>query len=223
LICLILGSTALEAQTVDQIISRNIASRGGARRIAALSTQSLTGTLGFAPNASEPFHVEMKRPGKLRQEISANHDQFTQVTNGSEGWILRAGKPPEPISASLLKDLAGSADMEGPLVNYKSKGNRVELAGREKIDGHEAYKLVITMKDGVVRTDYIDAKTYLELKWEGVVGGQKMESYFHDYRKVKGIAYAFSIDSSGPGFKQRLVFDRILVNTDLPDSRFTKP
>jgi hypothetical protein len=217
------AALTLHAQTADQVIARNIKARGGAARLAALQSQSLTGTLAFAPNPGEPFHAEMKRPGKLRQEISLNHDRFTQVTNGMEGWTLRANAAPEPMSAQQLKDLAGSADMEGPLFRYKEKGNRVEFAGKEKVEGRDAYKLIIAMKDGTSRTDYIDAKTYLELKWEGTVGGQKMESYFHSYRKVKGLAYAFDIDSSGPGFKQKLLFTTIEVNIDLPDSHFTKP
>ena len=213
----------VEAQTADQIVARNIAARGGARRLAALQTQSMTGTLAFAPNPGEPFHVEMKRPGKLRQEISLNHDKFTQVTDAIQGFTLRPNKPPEPMSAAQLKDLAGSADFEGPLVNYQAKGNKVELAGKEKLEGRDAYKLIVTMKDGAQRTDYIDATTYLESKWEGVVGGQRMETYFRDYRKVKGLAYAFSLDSSGPGFLQKLVFTKIEVNAALTESRFTKP
>ena len=221
--CLLLLATALEAQTASQIVARNIAARGGAKRLASLRTQSMTGTLGFAPNPGEPFHVEMKRSGKLRQQLSINHEQFTQVSDGLKGWTLRPGKTPEPMPAAQVKDLAGSADMEGPLVNYKIKGNRVELAGKDTLEGRDVYKLIVTTKDGVQRNDYIDSKTYLESKWEGVVGGQKMESYFRDYRKVKGLAYAFAIDSSGPNFKQKLVFDRIEVNIDLPDSRCTKP
>ena len=113
--------------------------------------------------------------------------------------------------------------MQGPLFNYRQKGNKVELAGTDTIEGHPVYKLIVTMKDGTGRTDFIDAKTYLELKWEGVVGGQKMETSFHDYRKVKGVAYSFSMDSSGPGFQQKLVFSKIEVNPKLPDSRFTRP
>lgn len=212
--------TALNAQTVDQIVARNITARGGAKRLAALETQSMTGTLGFAPNPGGPFHVEMKRPGKLRQEISP---AFIQVTDGIQGFVLKQGKPPEPMLAGQLTDLAGSADFEGPLFRYEAKGNKVELAGKEKLDGRDAYKLIITMRDGTQRTDFIDAKTYLESKWEGVVGGQKMETWFHDYRKVKGLAYSHSLDTTGPGFQQKLVFTKIEVNVPLSDSHFTKP
>ena len=220
---LLLLAFSTNAQTVDDIIGRHIAARGGARRLANLRAQSMTGTLGFAPNAGLPFHVEMKRPGQIHQEIALPKDQFIQVSDGKEGWTLRAGKPPEPMPASQVHDLGGSADMEGPLLHYREKGNRVEFAGRQTVEGRDAFKLVITMKDGTARSDFIDAKTYLELKWEGVVGGEKMETFFHDYRKVRGIAYSHSMDSSGPGFQQKLIFTKIEVNPVLPDSRFHKP
>ena len=212
-----------QAQTVDEIVARNIAARGGVKRLRNLGSQTMIGTLAFAPNPGEPFRAEMKRTGKIRQEISVNRDQFTQVSDGAAGWTLRADKPAEPMSAGLVHDLGGSADMQGPLFNYRQKGNKVALAGTDTIEGHPVYKLIITMKDGTQRTDFIDAKTYLELKWEGVVGGQKMETFFHDYRKVKGVSYSFSMDSSGPGFQQKLVFLKIEVNPKLPDSRFTRP
>ena len=185
----------VEVQTVDEIVARNIAARGGVKRLRNLGSQAMIGTLAFAPNPGEPFRAEMKRAGKIRQEISVNRDQFTQVSDGAAGWTLRSNKPPEPMSAGQVHDL----------------------------EGRPAYKLLITMKDGTQRTDFIDAETYLELKWEGVVGGQKMENFFHDYHKVKGFAYSFSMDSSGPGFQQKLVFSKIEVNPKLPDSRFTKP
>ncbi len=212
-----LTAALINAQTVDQIVARNLAARGGVKRLAALQTQSMTGTLAFAPNPGEPFHVEMKRPGKLRQEISPT---FIQVTDGLRGFTLKQGNAPEPMSAAQLRDLAGSADFEGPLFRYQDKGNKVELAGKEKLDGRNAYKLIITTKDGTRRTDFIDAKTYLESKWEGVVGGQKMETWFRDYRKVKGLAYSHTMDTTGPGFQQKLIFTKIEVNVPIPDSHF---
>ena len=222
-VLLVLCCVQLNAQTVDQIIARHLNARGGVKRIRALQSQAFTGTLGFAPSPGEPFHTEMKRPGMMRQEISMNGDRFTQVSDGHEGWTLRANTAPIPLPASQLKNLANGADLEGPLLDYKSKGNRVDLAGKEKVEGRDAYKLIVTMKDGDQRTDFIDARTYMYVKWEGTVGGEKMESYFRDYRKVQGLAYAFTIDSSGSNFKQKLAFDRIEVNIDLPASRFTKP
>lgn len=218
-----LCAAALEAQTAEQIVSRHLAARGGAKRIRALRTQALDGILAFGEVAGVEFHCEMKRPGKMRQEVSLNHNGFIQVDDGREGWTLHENKPPEAMSAEELKNLAGSADLDGPLLDYKSRGNRVELAGKEQVDGRDAYKLHVTMKDGTERNEFIDAKTYLDVKWEGSVGGVKMVSYFRDYRKIKGLAYAFAIDSSGPTFKQTLRFTKVEVNIDLPDSRFTKP
>src|SRR5207237_1079667 len=96
-VAVLLAAGLAHAQTVDQIIARNIAARGGVKRLSALRSQSMTGTLGFAPNPAEPFHAEMKRPGRIHQEISVNHDSFTQVSDGQYGWTLRPNKPPEPM------------------------------------------------------------------------------------------------------------------------------
>lgn len=88
-----------------------------------------------------------------------------------------------------------------------------------------AYKLVISMKNGENRIDFIDCKTYLELKWQGRVSDNVFESYFRDYRRVKGLMYAFEIDSGllGQPANQKIIFDKVEVNPPLDDARFGKP
>lgn len=180
--------------------------------------------------------VEMKRSGArqhdagymMREEVTLNGKSQIRTTNGEVGWgvgPLREVTVPEKVNAQELHNLANSADFEGPLVDYKEKGNRIEFAGVEKVGKQRAYKLVISMKNGENRTDFIDAKTYLELKWQGPVSGNVFESYFHDYRKVNGLMFAFEIDSGmlGQPANQKIVFDKIEVNPPLDDGRFGKP
>ncbi len=45
-------------------------------------------------------------------------------------------------------------------MDYKTKGHKVELLGKETIDGVECYKLKVTRNNGFVMTDYIDTKNY---------------------------------------------------------------
>ena len=213
----------LSASEVDRIIHRNLQARGGEARLRALQTQSMTGTLAFAPNPGESFHVEMKRPHLMRQELSLQGKHLLQLTDGATGWTITQGKPPEPMPAAQAKSMVEGGDIEGPLLDYQSKGNKVEYGGKVTIENRPAHKLIITMKNGDQRIDYIDSKTYLEVKWEGTVGGEKMESLFREYRKVNGVAYAFLIESRGASFRQTLAFDSIQVDLDLPDSRFQKP
>jgi hypothetical protein len=133
------------------------------------------------------------------------------------------------LSAGELKNMAGGADIDGPLVDYKAKGNQIELEGKEKVAGSDAYKLKITQNDGAVRYDFIDANSYLEVKWQGEIeaGDKKFvaESFFTDYRAVNGVMFHHQIDSDtiGTPYKQKLVFDKVEVNLALEDSAFGKP
>lgn len=215
------------SQSVDDIVAKAIKARGGMDRIKHEQTQRLTGKISL-PAGSGPLLVEMKRPNMMREQVTLDGKSQIRTTNGEVGWgvgPLRQVTVPEKVNAQELHNLANSADFEGPLVHYKEKGNHIELAGMENVGDRKAYKLVIAMKNGENRADFIDAKSYLELKWQGRVGDSVFESYFHDYRKVKGLMFAFEIDSGmlGQPANQKIVFDKIEVNPKLDDARFGKP
>jgi len=162
--------------------------------------------------------VEMKRPGMMRETVTVGDKSMVRTTNGTVGWAvgsLRDLLQPQEVTAEELHTLAGSADFEGPLIDYKEKGNKIELAGKEKVEKRMAYKLVISMKSGDNRIDYIDCRSHLEVKWRGLT----FETYFRDYREVKGLMYAFEIDSG----TQKIVLDKVEVNPKLDPVRFEKP
>jgi hypothetical protein len=225
------SSSILTAQTADEVIAKAISARGGLEKLKAVQTQRLTGSITIGDHTPGPFMVEMKRGGRMRQEMTVEGQSVLRITDGTSGWKLgpENGGNPEPLSAGELKNMAGGADIDGPLVDYKAKGNQVELLGKEKVDGSDAYKLKITQKDGAVRYDYLDAASYLETKWEGEIqsGSTKFvaESFFKDYRPVNGIMFHYVINSDtvGTPYKQKLVFDKIEVNLPLDDALFEKP
>jgi hypothetical protein len=209
-------------QSVDNVIARAVEARGGVKRIKALNSQRLSGTISLAGGSAGPFVVEMKRPSMMRESVTVGAKSMIRTFNGDGGWVvgsLRGVLEPQQVNAEELHNLAASADFEGPLVDYKEKGNRIELAGKEKIGKRPAYKLVIYMKNGENLIDFIDCKSYLEVKWQGLVSGDMFESYFKDYRPVKGLMYAFEIDSG----KQKIVLQNVEVNPKLDAARFEKP
>src|SRR6185295_3831750 len=114
--------------------------------------------------------------------------------------------------------MAGGADLDGPLVDYRAKGNRVELAGIVNVDGHDAYHLHLIMADRQERFEDVDCQTFLDVRWQGVIhtpaGDRVAESYFRDYRVVDGLKFAHVINSSTQGIAghQTIVFERIDVN-----------
>jgi len=128
-----------------------------------------------------------------------------------------------------LKDMPDESDGDGPLVDYKAKGSKVELVGKEDSDGKPVYRLKISCKSGDVRSYLIDAATFLTTKWEGTrkVGDQNLpwECALSDYREVGGLKFPFKIDQGSPGtqYQQTLTVVKVDINPKIDDSHFAKP
>ena len=191
------------AQTADSILDRAIAARGGLDKIRAVQAERISGRISFGADAEGPFFVELKRPRKMHMEFTMQGSTMVRVYDGkSAGWANNpfAGKNnPEPMAEEELKNISEESDFDGPLVNYKAKGNQIELAGKDKVEGREVYRLKLTTKNGDVRFYLFDSETFLLLKWEGKRKfkdeDRPVESYFRDYHDVGGLQFAFEIDS----------------------------
>ncbi len=222
----------LDAQTVPEIVERNLAARGGIERLRHEQTQRLVGHITFGDDPASTLLVEQKRPGMMRTEIGMQGQTIIQVTDGHAGWLVNpfgGSAEPKPLGPDELHNLAGGADFEGPLVDYAAKGNRLELVGRDTVDGAEAWKLRVTLGNGDVRYDYVDVATGLECKWTGTIlnNGKPVgvESWFRDWRRVNGVMVSWRIDSDTPGtpYVQKIVFDSVSVDQPIEDQRFGKP
>lgn len=186
-----------------------------------------------APQVQLPFKLEMKRPRKSRLEIEFAGTTAVQVYDGTSGWKLRPylnRNDVEAFTAEESKSEAGKADLEGPLVDYAAKGTQVELAGVERVEGHPAYKLKLTMKNGDVQHIWIDAQSFLDVKVEGIP--RRMDDRMHsvviyqrDFRSVHGLMVPYVLETAVDGFPQthKMTLEAIVVNAALDDSRFAKP
>ena len=221
------------AQTADEIVKKVIDARGGLEKIKSVQSQRISGYISFSKDTRGTFSVELKRPLKMRAEISVEGQQLIRVYDGkSSGWTINpflGSREVEPLPAGDLKNISDESDFDGPLVDYKSKGNQIELVGKEALDDKPVYRLKLTNKNGDVRFYIFDAASFLLVKWEGNrKNGEEnipWESYFSDYRDVKGLKYSFRIDQGSPGteIRQTLFAEKIEVDLPIDDSRFGKP
>jgi hypothetical protein len=229
-----LAHPALAAgQTSDELVAKVLEARGGLAKAKAVKSERITGTIYFTQDLYGPFIAEFKRPGKMHNEVTIQHKTVVRAFNGKDGgWMINpfAGKnAPEPLSANDVKDARNEADFDGPLVDSKAKGIVIELAGKEKVEGKDAYILKVTHKDGQTSSYSFDSNTYLLLKWSGIenVNGEAVtrETYFHDYREVGGLKFAFELVSNNPQAQvtQRIIVDKIELDPEIDDSRFEKP
>jgi len=221
------------AQTSDEIVAKVLAARGGVEKAKSVQTERITGTIYFNAELYGPFLAEFKRSLKMHNELTIQNKTVVRSFNGKDaGWVTNpfVGKDaPEPMSADEIKDAVNEADFDGPLLDAKAKGNTIELNGTEKVDGRDAYVLKVTHKDGQVSFYSFDTKTFLLTKWSGAdtVNGETVtrETYFHDYREVGGLKFAFELVSNTPGtdLTQKIVVDKVELDPQIDDARFGKP
>jgi outer membrane lipoprotein-sorting protein len=224
-------SPAAGAQTVDELIAKNVEARGGLDKMKAVQAVRMSGKMTMGPGIEAPISLEIKRPANIRMEFTIQGMTGVQAYDGKSGWSINpfGKKEPEPMSPEDLKEVQEQADIDGPLVDYKAKGHAVELVGKEKVEGSDAYKLKITLRGGDVRHVYLDADSYLEIKAESkrMIRGSEVEveSTIGDYKEVGGLLYPHSIENGAKGRpeKQNIVVDKIEVNPPLDDARFKMP
>lgn len=222
----------LSAQTVDEIIAKNIQARGGLDKIKAVQSIRSTGTMTMGPGMEAPGSMVQKRPDMARLEFTLQGLTAIQAYDGKDAWQIMpftGKKDPEMMSADDKKDIEENADIDGPLVDYKSKGNKVELLGKDKLEGTDVYKLKATLKNGDVVTIYLDADSFLEIKEEvkrNVRGTeQEIESVLGDYKEVNGMMFPFAMENGikGSQQKERLTIAKIELNVPVDDSIFKMP
>jgi hypothetical protein len=256
--------------SAGEIVDKNIAARGGLQAWRAVQTLSFTGKLGaggdrrgtlsvststkqsgklptprrLAEEAELPFVMEMERPRKERLELQFNGQTAVQVYDGINGWKVRPflnRHDIEPYSAAELKAASMQADIDGPLVDYATKGTHIELVGMEQVENRDTYKLKLTIKSGQSLHLWIDAQTFLETKIEGQpreLDGRihPVEIYYRDYRSVNGLQIPYILetkvlpledstrkvkDSAVPA--ERIVIEKAVLNPRLEESLFKKP
>ena len=180
-----------------------------------------------------PFLLDMERPHKSRLEVEFAGKTAVQVYDGKQGWKLRPflnRTDVEPFTADEAKAEASKAGLEGPLIDYAAQGTKVAYDGVEAVGGSDAYRLVLTLKDGTVRHVWIDASTFLDVKVEGSPRWMdgKLRSvwvYQRDFRPVQGVMLPFSYETAVEGYADthKMTIEKAEVNPKLDAALFSKP
>src|SRR5260370_38476018 len=88
-----------------------------------------------------------------------------QGYDGEQGWKVypfQGRKDPEKMSADDTKSLIEEAEIDGPLVDWKAKGNTVEYLGREDVDGTPAHKPKVVRRNGDLTSVSLAPAHFLE-------------------------------------------------------------
>src|SRR5579864_9523501 len=219
------------SQTAEELVNKNIEARGGMDKIKAVKTRRMTGKLiggGIVATAGQ----ENMRPNLVRQTFSLQGMTAIQAYDGSAGWQIQpfgGHKDPEMMGEDDLRDLLLAADFDGPLVDYKDKGNTVDYLGHDVVDGDDALRLKVTLKNGDILYYYLDPDTFLEIRRESqqFIRGSIREHVLEmgSYKPVNGVMHPYSL-SEGPKSNptaQTTTVEKIEVNVTIPAADFALP
>ena len=220
------------AQTVDDLVSRHVAARGGYEKLKAVQTIRITRTVATQFSKVKVV-VYKKRPNLFRAEQTApGQPMIPRAINADAAWDTVQGKLVQrtPAAAMEIREIDG--DFDGLLVDWKAKGHSVTLEGKEPVAGGEAYKLKVTTKSGAVRYVYLDATTCLERRENGTIllANNRRENTsldFSNYKAVDGIQFAFNIDEDRTGSIITQSFatytEAVELNVPIDDGLFATP
>ena len=124
----------MPALTLDQIVQKHTDAMGGADKLKAIQTVTITGTASLmGGQMGAPVTIKMKRPAFLRMDMHIQERTFVQCFDGSHGWIVNSfsgSSAPQRMSEEDTRSARDNADfVEGSLVDYEAKGTSVELVG----------------------------------------------------------------------------------------------
>jgi outer membrane lipoprotein-sorting protein len=115
------------------------------------------------------------------------------------------------------------------LVDWQAKGHKVEYQGTEDVDGTEAHKLKVTLKNGNVQTMYFDPDYFLEIRTisQTTVRGvkQEQETDVGNYELVDGVYMPFSVESGPKGGpkSQKVQIEKIETGVAIDPAQFAFP
>ena len=219
--------------TVDELVAKNVAAKGGSDALRALQSVRLNGKMLVNEGQIQLAYAETKkRPDEVRTEATLQGMTAVEAYDGKEGWRIspfQGRKDPEKMSADDVKPLMENAEIDGPLVNWKEKGSTLEYVGREDVDGTSAYKVKVVRKNGDVNFVYLDPDHFLEIRilTQRIRHGaqEETETDVGDYEKIGGVFIPFSIEAGRKGDpdKQKVVIEKAEPNVPVDDAIFHFP
>jgi len=220
------------AQTVDEIVGHYLKAVGGMDKIQSVQTLRRSGKYIGGGGFEAAILQENKRDASVREEFSLQGMTAVNAFDGKTGWKIepwQGKKDPEALGEEEMKSILEDADFDGPLVDYKRKGNKVEFVGMDKFEGTDTYKLKVTKSNGDVYFYYLDTDYYMPIKIDTkrIIRGaeREYEAALGDYKQVNGWYLPFSVETNVKGHqdKSKVVYDKIEANVPLENGRFAMP
>jgi hypothetical protein len=197
-----LASSTLFSQTLDEIVNKHVEAIGGKDNWAKVKSLKMENTLK-ANGAEIKITIYQVDKKASRQNIALMGMEGYSILTNTEGWTFmpfQGQTKPEAMTADDVKKAQDGLNLQDEFITYKELNKKLELIGKDDVDGTECFKLKMIDKDATETTYYIDPSNYYVIKetHKMTVNGKEMENSttYGNYKKLpEGVVYPYSIAS----------------------------
>jgi len=233
----VLVGAAASAQTADDIIEKGIVAGGGREALAKVTSRVTTGTMTVTTPGGDvagTIEVVNQAPNKTQTIITldlsamgAGKMTIDQRFDGTNGYASNSMQGETPVTSSQI-DTQRNAIFPSPFLDYKERGTKIALTGKEKIGDKDAYVLLVTPAKGPASRLWVDATTYLPVKTTTTVetaevGTVEQTMVMSDFHQVDGITMPFKFVGSSAVQTFTVVVTKVEHNVNVDPARFAKP
>jgi outer membrane lipoprotein-sorting protein len=223
--------TQVQAQTATEIVENYLEAIGGKENLAKVKSLKMIGKIN-AQGLVIPIVAVTTTDGSAYVQFDFQGQKMKQlVSNGTKTWSMnmmaqKMEEMPSDMSKMMIKEFK---DFPNAFINYKEKGYKIELLGKEPQEGTECFKVKLTkdtmMIDGEevpnIAFYYFDTESFVPIVVEtevptGPAKGQMVTVPLSDYQEVDGIYFPFSTAMQG----MPMTYTEIVVNPEIDATAF---
>jgi len=226
-----LGYLSAQAQTAEEIVGKYAQALGGLQAFNNVKTLKMSGSI-TVQGMELPITVQVVNGKAVRSDVEVMGTAVISSYKDGKAWKQNefAGAPdPTDVTEGELADLKAQANVSSILMDYKARGHKIEMAGKEAVEGIQTYKIKLTQGDTQKATTfYINASDYSLIKsvanMEMMGQSMDVETYYSDLKEVNGLKFfATRIQKADGEEFQSVKFDKIEVNVPIDEKIFDKP
>lgn len=207
------------AQSAQEIVAKHIEALGGKAKLQSINSVFIEGVSVLSNGTSSDTKLWKVYDRLYRQETSLGGSPVITIVTPSRGWICNGqGNEFKSLPSAQLRALQPDIDPAGALADYDAKGCRVDLDGKDTVNGVPCYRIRLTCPMGQSVVYSIDMKSYYILR-------ETRKSLSIDFSNYKctpeGYIFPFTIVTNASGGKINV--EKVEVNHTIDVDTLGKP
>lgn len=213
----------VQAQSASDVIERHVDAIGGRKAVERIVSTEVSGRVSTADGRSGVFTQRAKRPHSFSFGLSWGDARWRTGFNGRSAWVdgtLEGTRTLHGSEASRVR--AGARYASSHFIGAEST-TQLSIVARDQVRGRQVIIVAAVAPDGVRRTLFLDANSYLLVKDEEQTDAGVEERFFDDYRRVDEVLEPHRIEWHRNGETLQIAVERVAHNTPLDGAVFDAP